>query len=131
MLEGFVAADGQILVPRDVAYGDVVDVGVLNQNEHVEGQAQRQDHDEVQDCSPRQDDTEGAPLVLEQLVLERGKTSEVGAVLDLVQAFGAPMDRSLCQADQEGHQDERKNAKQKHGNHRQEVPEERWLILND
>ena len=131
MFEGFIAADGQILVPSDVAYGNVVDVGVLDQNEHVEGQAQRQDHDEVQDGSPRQDDSEGTPLVLEQLVLERGKTSEVGAVLDLVQAFGTSMNRCLCQADQEGHQDKRKNAKQKHGNHRQEVPEERWLVLND
>ena len=131
MFEGFVAADGQILFPRDVADVNVVDIGVLDQDEHVEGQTERQDHHEVQDCSPSQDDTKGAPLVLEQLVLERGKTSEVGAVLDLVQAFGATMNRSLCQADQEGHQDERKNAKQEHGNHRQEVPEKRRLILND
>ena len=112
VLECLITANGQVLVPRHIADGDIVDIGVLDQNEHIESQAERQDHDEVQDGSPRQDDSKGTALVLEQLILKRGKTSEVGAILHLIQAFGTSMNRCLCQTDQEGHQDKRKNAKE-------------------
>ena len=84
LLESLIAANREVLVPSHVADCDVVDIGVFHQDEYIQGQAERQNHYEVQDCPPSQDDTKRAALILEQLVLERGKTPEVGAVLDLI-----------------------------------------------
>ena len=78
-------------------------VVIFDKNEDVNGQEKSQDEHEVQNCSPSQDHSKGAALVLEQFVLKGGETSEVGAVLDLVQAFGTSMDSSLGETDQEWH----------------------------
>ena len=78
-------------------------VVIFDKNEDVNGQEKSQDEHEVQNCSPGQDHSKGATLVLEQFVLKGGETSEVGAVLDLVQAFGTSMNGSLGETDQEWH----------------------------
>ena len=78
---------------------------IFDQNEHVDGHDKGQNEHEVQNCSPGQNDSKWAALVLEQFVLQWGETSKVRAVLDLVQAFGTAMNGSLGETDQEWHED--------------------------
>ena len=66
----------------------------------------------------------------EELVLETGET-EVRVVLNRVEAFCAPVNRSLRQTDQEWHQDEGKETEKKHGDHGEQIANQARLVLDD
>ena len=95
---------------------------VFDKNEDVDGKDGSQDHNHVHDSPTSQDHTERTKLIGEKLIVKR-RHPEVGAILDRVEALGTSVDGSLCQRDQEWHQNERQEAKDQHSDHSEEVAE--------
>ena len=85
----------------------------FDEDEDVDAEESREHHHHVQDGASGQDHSERADLPREQLVVE-GRVAEVGVLLYLVEALGAPVDGCLGQRHQERHQNERQNSENEH-----------------
>lgn len=105
-------------------------MSLFDQNEDVDGEDAGENHNEVENGSSRQNNAKASDLISEQLVFQ-GRHTEVGAVLDLVEALGTPVDSRLRQTDKEGHQDKGQDAECKHRDHSKQVTEQTWLVLDD
>ena len=104
-------------------------LGIFDQDKDIDAEESDEDHQDVHNRPSCHNYAKLSKFKLEKFVIERVK-AEVGAILHLIQAFSAPVNRCLGNTDQEWQQNEREYAKDQHGEHCQQVAENTGLILN-